>query len=157
EAAEAPADPGGPAPADIQAFLDQRFGKRKGFFNTPGEDEAKKDGEAENAAESRTELTAGAALVQLVLGGKLDPSQGYKYGYALCSLCEYLGNVLAHDAWSSIRATGIDTVDAVLHKAGVGPGTFSVHRFLVERGAPVAMPRPEDFPYIGYLKRGEIR
>src|SRR5262249_37720149 len=78
---------------------------------------------------------------------------------ALLSLCTYLGKIPKHDSWCSLGgASGaVQKVDAVLKKAGVEPDVFSVSGFLVGRGAPVAMPEPDNFACIGYLKRGEIR
>src|SRR5205807_10023399 len=122
-------------------------------------DEGEEAEEEEDEVEPVKELTTGAALAHLILGGKPDKSQGYKYGYALCNLCAYLGKIPRGDAWCSLRgASGaMEKVDAVLEKAGVAPAVFSVSGFLVERGAPVAMPAPDHFPSIGYLTREEIR
>jgi hypothetical protein len=106
--------------------------------------------------EPRRELSTGAALVHLIHGGNPDPSVGYKYGYALFHLCLTLGDVPDHDAWCSIRSEALDGVDAFLKAAGVKPKSFTVDEFLVNRGPPVPMPRPEDFPSIGYLERDEV-
>src|SRR5262249_16573737 len=103
------------------------------------------------------ELTTGAALVHMILGGKPDPSQGYKYGYALCSLCKHIGEVPEHDSWCTIRNAAFQAVDAVLKKAGVSPKAFSTSRFLLDRAPPVAITKADDFPSIGHLNRQEVR
>jgi hypothetical protein len=107
--------------------------------------------------EPRREVSTGAALVHLIMGGNPDPSLGFKYGYALFHLCLTLGDMPEeYDSWCSIRSRTLDLFDAFLKKAGVPPKTFAVNAFLVERGPPVEMPRPDDFPAIGYLDRDEI-
>jgi hypothetical protein len=35
--------------------------------------------------------------------------------------------------------------------------TFSTDAFLVQRGPPVGILEPDNFPYVGYLRRAEIR
>jgi hypothetical protein len=121
------------------------------------DDEEEEDDEEEDDEEVVREVTTGAALAQLVLGGKPDRRYGYKYGYALQSLCEHLGEVPDHDSWCTIRDAALRTVDGVLKKAGAKPKTFSTSEFLVNRGAPIAIPKPADFPFIGYLTREEVR
>jgi hypothetical protein len=123
------------------------------YFRSDGQDEVE---EAEVVPVK--ELTTGAALAHLVLGVKADTSQGYKYGYALRCLCTYLGKIPKHDAWCSLRSSSgaVARIDAVLQRAGVEPETFSVSQFLIRRGSPVAIPRPRNFPFIGYLKRAEV-
>lgn len=120
-----------------------------------GDDDEDEEDEEEDDKPVR-ELTAGAALVQMILSGTKDPSQNSKYGYTLNLLCEELGTVPDHDSWCTIRSSAFDTVDAILKKIGIAPKTFATHQFLVNRGAPVAIPKAEDFPFIGYLERSEI-
>jgi hypothetical protein len=112
--------------------------------------------DVEEAREPRRELSTGAALVHLILGGTPNPSVGFKYGYALFHLCLTLGDVPDHDAWCSIRSQTLDGVDAFLKAAGIKPKAFTVDKFLINRGPPVTMPRPDDFPSIGYLDRDEV-
>jgi hypothetical protein len=115
--------------------------------------------EEEDDDEVVKEVTTGTALAHLILGGQCDKSHGYKYGYALYHLCEHLGEIPDHDAWCSMRSSAnVDSrVDKVLKRAGVGPATFTVSKFLINRGSPVPIPKPHDFPFIGYLTREEIR
>jgi hypothetical protein len=112
--------------------------------------------EEEEDEEPFRELTTGEALVHMILGGKPDPSQGYKYGYALSILCEHLGKTLDNEFWSSNRFRSLEAIDDVLKRAGVPVKTFRVVKCLIERGAPVKIPEPDDFPSIGYLTRQEI-
>jgi hypothetical protein len=50
----------------------------------------------------------------------------------------------------------VQEVDSLLKKAGVSPKLFSATKTLLERGAPVQMPKPDEFPAIGYVERSEI-
>lgn len=141
-------------PAAMMKFMEKHGGLLQDFFSDD-EDEDDEDVEEEDDEPVR-ELTAGAALVQMVLGGTKDPLQNSKYGYTLNLLCEDLGTVPDHDSWCTIRGAAFDTVDAILKKIGIDPKTFSTHQFLVNRGAPVSIPKAENFPFIGYLERKEI-
>jgi hypothetical protein len=114
------------------------------------------DGDEEDDEEAIREVTTGAALVQMIMGGNQDGSQGYKYGYALLSLCDHIGEPQFNDTWCSIRYASLEAVDALLVKLGVEPKTFTTSAVLVGRGAPVTIPTADDFPFIGYLERTEI-
>lgn len=103
-------------------------------------------------------LSTGAALAHLILGGNRDPSAWSQYGYALQILCEHLGDVPAdYDSWCTIRSSTFDHLDRVLKRAGIPPKKFATAAFLVERGPPVKILEPDDFPYVGYLTRAEAR
>jgi hypothetical protein len=116
------------------------------------------DDEAEDEEDPHKAISTGAALVHLILGGNLDPSAWSQYGYALRFLCEHVGTIAAeHDAWTSIGSEAFELADKILKRAGVPSKKFSTNAFLVERGSPVKLLEPDDFPYIGYLKRDEIR
>ncbi|HVK12818.1 MAG TPA: hypothetical protein VM597_28965 [Gemmataceae bacterium] len=151
--------------ADYKAFVAgdlSRVDLKQVYPDPPDDGDDIDDGDEDeddddDEGEPTRETTTGAALVHLILGGSMDPSKGYKYGYALCHLCEHLGRVPDHDSWCSIRSRSVEAVDAVLKKAGVKPKTFSVEGHLQYRGAPVAIPAPDDFPAIGYLTRDEAR
>jgi hypothetical protein len=142
-------------PAAMKQFLEKHGGLLEDFFGDD-DDEDEEENEEDEDDEPARELTAGAALVQMILGGTMDPAQGSKYGYTLNLLCESLGTVPDHDAWCSIRSAAFDTVDAILKKIGIDPKSFATHTFLVSRGAPVLIPKADDFPFIGYLERKEI-
>src|SRR5262249_45027917 len=123
------------------------------MLNDDSDDE---DEEVEDEEPGRS-LSTGAALVQLIFSGNLDPSAWSQYGYSLQFLCEHLGTVQTErGSWSSIRSRSFDFLDKILGRAGVPPKDFSTDGFLVQRGAPVKIFEPKDFPYIGYLKRDEI-
>jgi hypothetical protein len=92
----------------------------------------------------------------MIMGGTKDKRFGFKYGYALDFLCRHLGEIPDNESWCSIRYETLDAIDTVLKDSGVRSKTFSVAKFLVERGAPVDIPKPDDFPSIGYLTRDEI-
>jgi hypothetical protein len=141
-------------PAAMQKFIEKHRDTLSEFLDDEDEDGEDDD---EDEEEPTRELTTGAALAHLILGGKPDPAVGYKYGYALSMLCEHIGTVPEHDSWCTIRSAAFDAVDEVLETIGVPPAEFTTHKFLVNRGSPVAIPEPDDFPYIGYLERDEIR
>ena len=140
---------------DPEAAKKLMFKYMEEAFEMDDDDEEEEDDDEEPVKE----VTTGTALAHMILGGKPDKSNGYKYGYALYYLCDLLGEVPEHDTWCSMRSSAnVDgRVDKVLKKAGVSPATFSVSKSLINRGAPVAIPTPSDFPFIGYLTREEIR
>jgi hypothetical protein len=126
-------------------------------FKSGWDEEDEDEDDEDDDGEIEREVTSGTALAQLILGGNTDKSAGYKYGYALCNLCEYFGETPDHDSWCTIRYQSLEAIDALLKKAGIKPSVFSAIGFLVERGSPVKMPKPDDFPGIGYLTRDEAR
>jgi hypothetical protein len=136
-------------PQAMQDFLEKHGGFLEDFFSDEEEDEG------ENHDEIVREPTTGAALAHLILGGNPDRRFGYKYGFALRCLCQHLGRVAPNNSWCTIRSAAFDAVDAALSKAGVSAEAFSTAGFLVNRGAPVPIPAPADFPFIGYVTREE--
>ncbi len=96
------------------------------------------------------------ALSRLVMGEKLGESYGYKYGYALKSLCEHLGNMLNNEHRSALGWEWIEEVDSALAELGVDKKIFRVDPHLTTRGAPIPLPRIDDFPAIGYLLEAEM-
>jgi hypothetical protein len=129
---------------------------KKAFAKIDLEEDDEDEEEEVDDDEPRREVSTGAALVHLIMGGNTDPSLGFKYGYALYCLCRTLGDFQVNGSWSAIRSRTFDWYNAFLKKAGVKPKEFAVDAFLTERGPPVKMPRPDDFPSIGYLDRDEI-
>lgn len=89
--------------------------------------------------------TCREALGQLVDGRPMAGHLGYLYGYALEAICAHLGREL--EGVSAIsRASGwIDPVDAFLGAAGVPVALTD----LVFGPCPVAIPTPDDHPFIG--------
>jgi hypothetical protein len=127
----------------------------KAFLEDDGDDEYEEEEEEEDLEPQRS-VSTGAALVHLIMGGKPDPSLGFKYGYALYHLCETLGEIPDHDSWCSIRWRTLEWIDAFFKKAGIKRKQFSIEDLLATRGPPVKMPRPDDFPAIGYVELGEM-
>lgn len=100
--------------------------------------------------------TAAEVLRHLLMGEPQDDRVAFKYGYALVWLCARLGRGLSNREWSSLRWDWITQTDEALDAAGVPASLFRVGRQLLCRGAPVSIPRIDDFPSIGYLRRDEI-
>ena len=55
-----------------------------------------------------------------------------------------------------MRGEWADAVDRALAVAGVPRERFSLLDHLMYRGAPIPIPVPGDFPFIGYLKAEEV-
>jgi len=93
------------------------------------------------------EIAAGApslldALRALIEGDTLDEKHGFAYGYALEMLCDKLGTEIGDP--ESIPAFFSD----LKIKTALAEGD---HRL------PVPIPKPKDFPGIGYLTRDEMQ
>jgi hypothetical protein len=117
--------------------------------------------EVDSGVEEESPVCASAAdvLRHLIMGEELDRRAGFKYAYVLECLCRHFGEELAHDNWCDVRGGSgwFQDLDRTLREAGVPPQTLSVSRHLVERGPPIPIPRYDDFPYVGYLIRAEIK
>jgi hypothetical protein len=103
-------------------------------------------------------LSAATVLRQIVMGEDYDRSWwlGFKYGYVFELLCLRFGEELSNSEWSAMRGRWVDVVDEALEKAGVDKGRFRVGHHIMCRGAPIDLPEPDDFPFIGYLLKHEI-
>lgn len=99
------------------------------------------------------ELTQEAALADLLTGNELNPDYGHLYGYALEMLCWHAGELLTNRCWSAMRSDWFETVDDAISAAGI---PYSLIGTIFFRGAPVKIPRPDDFPTIGYVLNSEI-
>jgi len=82
------------------------------------------------------------------------PDDGPLYGRALRVLCRHFGRELPTEYFLYDDLVG--AVDEALGRSGIPEETFSVARRLMYRGSPVAIPTPDNFPYIGYLRAHEI-
>lgn len=102
------------------------------------------------------EITVEQALRELCSGSELSSSEGAPYAYALFALCNQLGEFQANAEWSSMRSRRAECVDEAIEKAGVPAETLRVQDHLMYRGAPVDIPEPFDFPFMGYLKNAEL-
>ena len=100
------------------------------------------------------EPTLGEALHEIIEGEPLRACYGHKYAYALELLCWHFGEGLPDRCFSAMRGDWADAVNRALAVAGVPRERFSLLDHLMYRGAPVAIPVPGDFPFIGYLKTG---
>lgn len=102
------------------------------------------------------EPTLEQALTDLLAGNDLNPWYGHKYAYAFELLCQHFGELLDNSAWSLIRSEWAVQVRDAMSQAGVDHGTFSMTGHLMYRGAPISIPPPDDFPFIGFLRKEEI-
>jgi hypothetical protein len=94
------------------------------------------------------------ALKSLIDGGTMVKGAGHAYGFALEALCTTLAKEwLPNKHWSAMHSDWFDTVDAELKKLGLKERTAK----LVDNGAPVKMPRPDDFPFIGHMKPTDVK
>ncbi len=107
-------------------------------------------------ADDEDELTLELALHEIVEGKPLREGYGSKYGYVLKMLCWHLGKHLPNAHFSSMDSDWADEVDRGLSRAGVPPETLALSWHLIYRGSPVAIPEPDDFPAIGYLRAVEV-
>ena len=82
------------------------------------------------------------ALAALIEGKPLDEEHGFAYGYAFELLCDQMGKEIGDP--ESVPAFFSDL--KIPTKLGEGD-----HRL------PVAIPKPKDFPGIGYLTREEMQ
>lgn len=106
-------------------------------------------------------LTLEDALTHLLNASEMDLRSGHKYGYAFELLCDHFGEFLDNSAWSAAEADWPDQVQAALvqaalKQAGMVADVFSLTDHLAYRGAPIAIPKPDDFPCIGFLRAEEI-
>ncbi|MGV3719289.1 MAG: DUF7691 family protein [Actinomycetota bacterium] len=89
------------------------------------------------------ELSLAQALRHLVMGEPLDAGSAHQYGYALMELCRHLGEELPErDLWESIHSNVLESTGA--------------DELLSRTGAPVPLPKIDDFPYIGHLEAAQI-
>jgi hypothetical protein len=87
---------------------------------------------------------------RIVLGQAVEEGDNAKYGYALRLICDAHGAVQPNDDWSSMRSSWFDAVDEALKAAGC---PVALTTTLFYKGTPVNLPRPDDFPAVGYVER----
>jgi hypothetical protein len=102
------------------------------------------------------EPTLQQALADLLAGKELDTSYGHKYAYALELLCDHFGEFLDNSAWSAMRGEWAEQVHEAMKQADIDQQTLSVNDHLMYRGAPITIPEPGDFPFMGFLRKNEI-
>jgi hypothetical protein len=96
--------------------------------------------------DEESELKAGDAVRELIDGRISGSGGGYLYGYALKAICAHLGEELLPNLWGIAGAADwIEEVDGHLAAKGIGLKLSD----LVYGGSPVAIPEPDDYPFIG--------
>ena len=143
------------------ARVQQAFGSRdralaeslKDTFSQHFEQDADKD---EGEDDDDEPLTLEEALDEIIEGKELRKAQGHQYGTVLEILCWHFGTLLPNEAFSGMRWEWADEIEEALTEAGVPSEVFALQGHLMCRGAPLAIPAPEDFPSIGFLKLAEI-
>jgi hypothetical protein len=135
----------------IDALVEE-FGDEFGQFDEMAADRCDED-------DGQEALTMQGALTQMVMGEQYHEGLGFMYAYALEFLCRHFGRGLPNGEWSAMPSGSqwAETVDRGLHAADVPEGVLRVSYHLMNRGAPIPIPEPDDFPGIGYLKLKEIR
>lgn len=121
------------------------FGAIKGLFG-------KKPAPVEKGPEPEMP-TGEQCLESLMLGGTKYESIGFVYGYMFEWLCQDLGDRCSVPGLESMRSGSgwLDSLDKGLQRHGVDAPAFSLEAMLSSRGAPIDMPKFEDFPSIGYV------
>jgi len=123
-------------------------------------DEAEElDEMAAEAAEDRgiPPLTLSGAFEHLIVGGERQQKLGFVYGYAFAYLCQHLGDWLDNTLWSGVAGSNryMERIDAELGRLGIDRKTLSTVA-LTARGAPVELPRIDDFPSLSHLRLPEV-
>lgn len=102
--------------------------------------------------DSDSELTCADAVADLINGESADDAAGYIYGYASEAIYSHLGETLPNICSVVGASEWLDKVDAVLETNGI-PVRLNL---LVYRGSPIAIPEPDDYPFIGSWTTEEI-
>jgi hypothetical protein len=91
----------------------------------------------------------------MIMGEPCDERIGFAYGYFLEYLCDVRGTFLDNSHWMPVPVDFGSRLDDVLAEAGVLADGFRVTDLLFG-GAPVKLPRIDDFPGIGYREFGAL-
>ncbi|OJF11318.1 hypothetical protein BG844_27030 [Couchioplanes caeruleus subsp. caeruleus] len=92
----------------------------------------------------------------MIMGEPYDERIGFAYGYFLEHLCDVQGRFLDNARWMPVPVDWCERVDEALASAGLLAEGFSTWD-LVFGGAPVPLPRIDDFPGIGYREYGSLQ
>ncbi len=107
-----------------------------------------------DAIDDECGLTCREALGQILAGEPLDPELGFLYGYAFEALCRHLGEPLPSLSGIVGAADWIHRLDGAL-AAGNVPLRLSDLAY-DDRPLPVALPTPDDFPFLGIWTPGVL-
>lgn len=99
-------------------------------------------------------LTMDQALSRLILAPRLEPRHGWVFGYALQLLAEDTGERLPNSMVYPASLAFLDAIDAGLAHVGI-PEPFRMSR-LAFSGAPIRLPKIEDFPAIGWIESSAV-
>lgn len=110
--------------------------------------------------QSVQDTTSGAVTLadvarHMIMAQPYDDRIGYAYGYFLEHLCDRLGTFLDNQAWMPVPVDYCERVDNALADAGLLADGFTTSG-LVFGGAPVPLPRIDDFPGIGFREFGTL-
>jgi hypothetical protein len=92
----------------------------------------------------------------MIMGEPYADQVGFAYGYFLQFLCDVHGTFLDNRSWMPVPVDFSGRLDEVLAEAGLLADGFSVTG-LMFGGAPVPLPRIDDFPGIGYYEHGALK
>jgi hypothetical protein len=94
------------------------------------------------------------ALRHLIHGTPRVEGYAFQYAYAFKMIVEFHGRFLSNDGFMPISSDYLDTVTDALR--GMGVDTIDVVG-LAYFSPPVELPRPDDFPGVGYLELEDLQ
>lgn len=101
------------------------------------------------------DLSLRDALRQLIMGDALDPRSGATYAYASKLICEHFGKFMPNAPLYPVSTSFINEVDDALRAMGVFEAVSLAS--LSNRGLPVELPHPDDFPMTGHMTSAEVQ
>jgi len=101
-------------------------------------------------------LTVQQALGDIIAGRITDRKSGAQYHYALEQICQTVGTWFAPSVLSGIAGSWMfETFGPVLEKKWKLKGVLTLQE-LMEKGPPIPLPEPEDFPAVGSFTPEEV-
>jgi hypothetical protein len=96
------------------------------------------------------------ALRHLILGGDFVSYGGTAYGYLFEAVLGQIGKRLDADGWESLRSSSNwdGEIEKALNKSGI---KLALDGMMIGRGAPIAFPHGDDFPYLGHFTPEECK
>lgn len=91
------------------------------------------------------------AVSNLLIGPPYNQAEASALGYALEALCDALGTSLFNNPVSPFKGPFLEDTHAHLQELGI-----KLVLDLAYRGAPIELPRADEFPMIGYLTPPEL-